>query len=59
MKLNSSSDEFLFVGSEITKFTSDRKCWFELHMVLHLCSLRSRRIFFYLFFIPFEAIQLA
>ena len=26
VKLNSSSDEFLFVDGEITKFTSDRKC---------------------------------
>ena len=51
VKLNSSSDEFLFVDGEITKFTSDRKCWFELHMALYLCSLRSRRLFFYLFFV--------
>ena len=46
VKSNSSSDEFLFVGGKITKFTSDSKCWFELHMALHLCSLRSRRLFF-------------
>ena len=31
---NSSSDEFLFVGGEITKFTSDRKYWFELHLFI-------------------------
>ena len=31
-------------------YISDRKCWFGLHMALHLCSLRSRLLFFVCFY---------
>lgn len=36
----------------LTKCTSDRKGWFELHIATHLCRLRSRRLFFVCFSFP-------